>query len=592
MVYFYLNLLRKGISISFISLLLLAFANPYTSNAQIGFVGDLRAQANNNGPFTGTGTAMEFGSLKVQVEVFKSGWTGNNFSNNGNNIDCKLILRKTSTNLDPDYEATSCTANPWLNASYGEEASSTNSFGGGGISMNFIGYNTNNDIYELDLQNIPPGRYSYECRCDDYTDNSSFLSSWNYADCGDEDGDGLADGDLHYLTVGHEGVFRQILVAKTSQSGVNKVNYFFNESFQPGNPSIEEWEVLDNQSSTLCEFLVGYEINTYKNVSVTGDITGANLVWSVTAKTANDVNETTSIIDFRDNCDGLQTNFSGGGSCQGDGTGNGIGNGTDLIQDQRWQISPDNPASLARYPNSGGFIDIKAAIMKANGNTFPLGTYTFTFRADVVGSLGLISGNTQSKTFEVVTGTCTPLPIELTNFDAEKVNRTVELNWTTETEIDNDYFELERSTDSRQFTSIKTIAGAGNSSTSIHYYYIDEQPFAGINYYRLKQIDFDGQFSYSEIISVDMTRSTKFISGVYPNPVDEELTILFETDDQEAFEVTYDLFSVSGKRLKQGIISSNAPKLDCSDLGKGVYFLKMNKVIDGNTYHSTIKLIH
>ncbi|HEY1038492.1 MAG TPA: hypothetical protein VGF30_03760, partial [Bacteroidia bacterium] len=92
------------------------------------------------------------------------------------------------------------------------------------------------------------------------------------------------------------------------------------------------------------------------------------------------------------------------------------------------------------------------------------------------------------------------LPIQLVYFTAEGLkNHTVQLKWQTASETNNNYFELQRSTDDLNFTDIARIDGAGNSNTLINYKYIDENPIQGNNYYRLKQVDFDGNFHYSPI---------------------------------------------------------------------------------------------
>jgi hypothetical protein len=113
-----------------------------------------------------------------------------------------------------------------------------------------------------------------------------------------------------------------------------------------------------------------------------------------------------------------------------------------------------------------------------------------------------------------------PLPIELLSFDAKLVNNDVELKWTTTTEINNDYFTIERSADAQLFTPIITTDGAGNSSQVINYETIDTSPLEGRSYYRLKQTDFNGVFSYSDVvpISIDQLTAKNPVINVFPNP--------------------------------------------------------------------------
>jgi hypothetical protein len=102
--------------------------------------------------------------------------------------------------------------------------------------------------------------------------------------------------------------------------------------------------------------------------------------------------------------------------------------------------------------------------------------------------------------------TGTPLPITLVEFKATKVNEVVQLEWTTSTEINNDYFTIEKSTNGIDFEPISRINGAGNSNYLINYSKFDFNIEKVINYYRLLQTDFDGKITYSDIVSVDMSK--------------------------------------------------------------------------------------
>jgi len=109
------------------------------------------------------------------------------------------------------------------------------------------------------------------------------------------------------------------------------------------------------------------------------------------------------------------------------------------------------------------------------------------------------------------------LPIELVDFQVKNRSRFVDLTWQTQSEWNNEKFELERSDDIVHWKKIGEEPGAGFSQTEIQYLWIDQQPLNGVSYYRLKQLDFDGNFSYSEVRAVE--RSDPF-SGpfVIPNP--------------------------------------------------------------------------
>jgi hypothetical protein len=110
------------------------------------------------------------------------------------------------------------------------------------------------------------------------------------------------------------------------------------------------------------------------------------------------------------------------------------------------------------------------------------------------------------------------LPVELIHFSGKKVGESVELNWTTATEIDNDYFLVEHSTDGFSFEWIGTVEGAGTSNQPLHYILLDQQPVKGVNYYRLKQVDFNGATETHNTIAIEFkTLNSEYL--LFPNPV-------------------------------------------------------------------------
>ena len=113
-----------------------------------------------------------------------------------------------------------------------------------------------------------------------------------------------------------------------------------------------------------------------------------------------------------------------------------------------------------------------------------------------------------------------PLPIELLYFTGKLQKEGVLLSWETASEKNNDYFELRHSIDAENFRTLSITRGQGTSEGNAKYDYLHSYPHAGINYYRLKQVDFDGTFTYSGIISVKVdAKEVPFSARVYPNPV-------------------------------------------------------------------------
>lgn len=169
----------------------------------------------------------------------------------------------------------------------------------------------------------------------------------------------------------------------------------------------------------------------------------------------------------------------------------------------------------------------------------------------------------------------TPLPIELLYFNAvPENNEYVKLNWATASELNCSHFDVQRSPDAYAWEDIGQIKGAGTSNTVSLYETYDFNPNRGINYYRLKQFDFDGTYTYSTIESVnfDMTENIK----VYPNPFRQSCTIAFSRDERISELNVYDSQGKLVKTLISPNMASNCVELDLSDLALGIYYLKIN----------------
>lgn len=177
---------------------------------------------------------------------------------------------------------------------------------------------------------------------------------------------------------------------------------------------------------------------------------------------------------------------------------------------------------------------------------------------------------------------CNPLPISLISFTGEKVGETVLLDWTTIVEINNEKFVVERSNDMNHWEAIGEVAGAGNSVSLINYNFTDTNPLDGISYYRLRQVDFDGTSSYSNIVSVQTTAETSV--SISPNPFDDVITI--ESNSHEDMEIS--IYDVLGRVLYQTTRKGNDGILSIHpELATGAYiitvrtneFVKQQKII-------------
>lgn len=193
----------------------------------------------------------------------------------------------------------------------------------------------------------------------------------------------------------------------------------------------------------------------------------------------------------------------------------------------------------------------------------------------VIGAL--LDGASQNQTFldNLIIGavTSSPLPIELLRFEAGIFINQVELFWETATEKNNHYFEVERSANVEQWETIGQVKGAGNSSSRKYYSFVDGSPIIGTSYYRLKQTDFDGRFSYSSIRSVSVEKYKEAELKVYPNPTKSDIHIQSNTLKKE--DVLF--FDVLGKEVSRDckfiFESPQGLVFDLSALEKGIYLI-------------------
>ena len=146
------------------------------------------------------------------------------------------------------------------------------------------------------------------------------------------------------------------------------------------------------------------------------------------------------------------------------------------------------------------------------------------------------------------------LPTALVSFDVVVNWTTATLNWTTASEINNDFFTVERSIDGSNFEEIIWIQGAGNSNHTLHYEAIDNNQMNGLVYYRLKQTDFDGEFRYSEIILVEMNTIVSSTS-VFPNPFKEGVLNISGISSEDE-EMTLVFYNQLGDKIYSTLISA------------------------------------
>ena len=182
--------------------------------------------------------------------------------------------------------------------------------------------------------------------------------------------------------------------------------------------------------------------------------------------------------------------------------------------------------------------------------------------------------------FGIATHPVIPLPIELLSFSGKKAEAVNVLEWVTASEHNNDYFSLERSANALDFHEIAKVDGAGNSSSLISYAHNDKEPPAAISYYRLKQVDFDGRYSYSNIVALDRTVADLELLNVYST---EEM-IAITLNCSGGCDLVFHLYDAGGRLLisSAGHLPGEGAvwHIPADSLSKGIYFLK---AVNGDT---------
>ena len=161
-------------------------------------------------------------------------------------------------------------------------------------------------------------------------------------------------------------------------------------------------------------------------------------------------------------------------------------------------------------------------------------------------------------------------PVKMVSFTAEKNDKSVLLKWQTSNEINNNYFVVEYSTNGNEWKQLSQLKALNNDGLN-NYQFIHNTP-AKVNYYRLKQVDKDGDFTYSEVRKVNF--ETKAKMSVYPNPVTNRFTV--DMGDDFTTAVPYNIVNLKGSILQSGTISNRQQSISLNNITTGVYLLKVS----------------
>jgi hypothetical protein len=243
--------------------------------------------------------------------------------------------------------------------------------------------------------------------------------------------------------------------------------------------------------------------------------------------------------------------------------------------------------------NSNGNVTLTFNFSDYNGST-PMGSYHFGIffnAADGSYATGSnkkisysslsVSGNSVSFVvkasslangyYTIVYNPLVVLPVTLTNFKVTATGNSNNLQWSTEQELNSDHFNVQRSSNGSNFTSIGTVDAAGNATGSINYSFSDNNPINGNNFYRLQRVDMDGNTAYSKIIEVSSKQQHNI--SVYPNPMIDQLHIQIAGVAEAG---TLEIINAAGQTVSIHPVSNiAAATLSVANLQKGMYYLRI-----------------
>ncbi|RYD81544.1 MAG: T9SS type A sorting domain-containing protein [Sphingobacteriales bacterium] len=265
------------------------------------------------------------------------------------------------------------------------------------------------------------------------------------------------------------------------------------------------------------------------------------------------------------------------------------------------KINGNYRQNTTNYTDNSGFVDIAGnfdnyGVIKGSAGGFSIaGISTNWWNGTISGTVDIcdksktiptnyvdVNNNTSptsiaSSATKCSYGKTTPLPVSLISWEATPKTDYVKLYWATATEINNDYFTIERSSDGKNFEKLTTIKGAGNANTQLKYGYDDRDPLPGTSYYRLKQTDFNGQFEIFAVKPVQIAYAQ--IDNVGPNPFTNNITMNYNMLKEAP--VTIQLVNASGMVVYEtNERASRGPNTftinNQQNLTKGMYILRLN----------------
>lgn len=239
--------------------------------------------------------------------------------------------------------------------------------------------------------------------------------------------------------------------------------------------------------------------------------------------------------------------------------------------------APTQMLSISNIVHVAGGLKHSFAIKK-NGTVWAWGFGGY-------GQLGDAMGNTSPDPVAMMLScNAFPLPIEMIQFTGYHKNGVNTLQWVTSVEIENDHFVVERSSHGVVFESIGQVKGVSNASSQHQYTFTDNTPVNGANYYRLKQVDWDGHNIYSEVITIVAEFADDFFINISPNPAHSTVKVKFQihTETDPVGIQIYNAFGqqVSASMLDNLSIGTHQKEWNTVHWSAGIYFISVNTATD------------
>jgi hypothetical protein len=235
-------------------------------------------------------------------------------------------------------------------------------------------------------------------------------------------------------------------------------------------------------------------------------------------------------------------------------------------------VGADGHYSFLQPYTSGG--SSECYITKVDSTSLPTNSSLTTDNIETASFSS--GGNTNlNNNFGMTGGAITALPVDWVNFEATKTSNDIRFKWITGAEENCSHFEVQRSIAGYNWERLVQLKGKGHSISITTYNYIDSQPLPGTNYYRIKQVDFDGEHDFSTTIGINY--STQIMINelkLFPNPTQQNVSVSWKSRMLTGFVQLLDLNGQIAKSLE--VQNTTNTRMDVSDIQNGVYYIKVS----------------